>query len=33
MIVILNVNDEVTVRSEFKRMMQIPETYTVMLAQ
>jgi acetyltransferase len=31
--VTLNVNDEATVRSEFKRMMQIPETYAVMLAQ
>jgi acetyltransferase len=31
--VTLNVNDEASVRSEFKRMMQIPETYAVMLAQ
>ena len=31
--VTLNVNDEATVRSEFKRMMQIKDTYAVMLAQ
>ncbi|MBI9057980.1 MAG: acetate--CoA ligase family protein [Labilibaculum sp.] len=31
--VTLNVKDEVTVRSEFKRMMQIKDTYAVMLAQ
>lgn len=31
--VTLNVKSEETVRSEFKRMMQIPETYAVMLAQ
>lgn len=29
----LNVKDEETVRSEFKRMMQIKDTYAVMLAQ
>jgi acetyltransferase len=31
--VTLNVKDEETVRSEFKRMMQIKDTYAVMLAQ
>jgi len=31
--VTLNVKDEKTVRSEFKRMMQIKDTYAVMLAQ
>ena len=31
--VTLNVKDEATVRSEFKRMMQIKDTYAVMLAQ
>eukprot|EP01029_Cantina_marsupialis_P000909 TRINITY_DN1071_c0_g1_i2.p2 TRINITY_DN1071_c0_g1~~TRINITY_DN1071_c0_g1_i2.p2 ORF type:complete len:686 (+),score=161.96 TRINITY_DN1071_c0_g1_i2:78-2135(+) len=31
--VTLNVTDEETVRSEFKRMMQIKDTYAVMLAQ
>ena len=31
--VTLNVMDEATVRSEFKRMMQIKDTYAVMLAQ
>lgn len=31
--VTLNVTDEATVRSEFKRMMQIKDTYAVMLAQ
>jgi len=31
--VVLNVKDEETVRHEFKRMMQIPETYAIMLAQ
>lgn len=31
--VVLNVRDEATVRSEFRRMMQIPETYAIMLAQ
>ncbi|MDE5421459.1 acetate--CoA ligase family protein [Ancylomarina sp. DW003] len=31
--VTLNVKDEATVRSEFKRMMQIKDTYAIMLAQ
>ena len=31
--VVLNVNNEETVRREFKRMMQIKETYAIMLAQ
>lgn len=31
--VTLNVNDEATVRSEFRRMMKIKDTYSVMLAQ
>ncbi len=31
--VTLNVTDEETVRSEFKRMMQIKDTYAIMLAQ
>lgn len=31
--VVLNVTDEETVRSEFRRMMQIKDTYAVMLAQ
>jgi len=31
--VTLNVKDEATVRSEFKRMMQIKDTYAVMLGQ
>lgn len=31
--VTLNVNDEATVRSEFRRMMKIKDTYAVMLAQ
>ncbi|MDR1757226.1 MAG: acetate--CoA ligase family protein [Culturomica sp.] len=31
--VVLNVTDESTVRKEFGRMMQIPDTYAVMLAQ
>lgn len=31
--VVLNVNDEETVRREFKRMMQIKDTYAIMLAQ
>ena len=31
--VVLNVSDEETVRREFKRMMQIKDTYAIMLAQ
>lgn len=31
--VVLNVKEEATVRREFRRMMQIPQTYAVMLAQ
>ncbi|MDR0982337.1 MAG: acetate--CoA ligase family protein [Culturomica sp.] len=31
--VVLNVQDEATVRNEFQRMMKIPETYAVMLAE
>lgn len=31
--VVLNVKDEETVRREFRRMMQIPETYAIMLAE
>jgi len=31
--VVLNVNDEETVRKEFRRMIQIPDTYAVMLAE
>lgn len=31
--VVLNVKDEETVRKEFKRMMQIKDTYAIMLAQ
>lgn len=31
--VVLNVKDEATVRREFKRMMQIKDTYAIMLAQ
>lgn len=31
--VVLNVKDEETVRNEFKRMMQIKDTYAIMLAQ
>lgn len=31
--VVLNVSDEETVRKEFRRMMQIKDTYAVMLAQ
>ena len=31
--VVMNVNDEETVRREFKRMMQIKDTYAIMLAQ
>ncbi len=31
--VVLNVRDQETVRREFERMMKIPETYAVMLAQ